>query len=77
MILKHYGDAVMSTSGKPTGKRERVNKTPGEPVGSRYIRRDAQGKFTSDSVDVGKSLAADRRQKANTKAPAGMKDRGD
>jgi hypothetical protein len=43
----------------------------------RYIRRDDQGRFTEDQVDVGKSLAADRRQKAKTVAKPGEGDRGD
>jgi hypothetical protein len=41
-----------------------------------YARRDAQGRFT-EMDDVGRSLAADRRQKAKTKAPRGQGDRGD
>jgi hypothetical protein len=61
----------------PTGKRERIDTTPDKPGGSRFIRRDAQGRFTSDQVDVGRSLAADRRQKAKHSAPKGMRDRGD
>jgi hypothetical protein len=60
-----------------TGKRERIDTTPDTPGGSRFIRRDAQGRFTSDQVDVGRSLAADRRQPAKHSAPKGMKDRGD
>lgn len=43
----------------------------------RYIRRDDAGRFTTDQVDVGKSLAADRRQKATTKSKPGQGDRGD
>ena len=43
----------------------------------RYVRRDEQGRFTDDQVDVGRSLAADRRQHAKTKAPRGQGDRGD
>jgi hypothetical protein len=43
----------------------------------RYSRRDAQGRFTTDQVEVGKSLAADRRTKSNTVAPKGQGDRGD
>jgi hypothetical protein len=43
----------------------------------RYIRRDAHGRFTTDQVDVGKSLAADRRQQAKTVAKPGQGDRGD
>lgn len=42
----------------------------------RYIRRDEQGRF-KESDDVGRSLAADRRQPARTKAPKGQGDRGD
>ena len=58
-------------------KRERIDTTPNTPGGSRYVRRDEHGRFTSDQVSVGKSLAADRRVQAKTKAPKGMKDRGD
>jgi hypothetical protein len=43
----------------------------------RYVRRDAQGRFTSDQVEVGRSLAADRRQHAKTKAKPGHGDEGD
>ena len=66
-----------SAAGKPVGKRERIDTTPGKAGGSRYVRRDAAGQFTKDQVEVGRSLAADRRSKAKTKAPKGMKDRGD
>jgi len=60
-----------------SGKRERIDTTPNSAGGSRFIRRDANGRFTSDQVSVGRSLAADRRQQAKTKAPKGQKDRGD
>ena len=43
----------------------------------RYIRRAANGEFTDKQVDVGKSLAADRRSQSNTIAPKGQGDRGD
>jgi len=43
----------------------------------RYVRRDDQGQFTKDQADVGKSLAADRRQHSNTPARKGQGDRGD
>jgi hypothetical protein len=42
----------------------------------RYIRRDAKGRIT-ESDDVGRSLAADRRTKAKTKVKPGQGDRGD
>jgi hypothetical protein len=41
-----------------------------------YARRDARGRFTK-VVDVGRSLAADRRQEAQNEAPKGQGDRGD
>jgi len=43
----------------------------------RYVRRDAQGRFTDDQVDVGRSLANDRRQHSQTKAKHGHGDKGD
>lgn len=42
----------------------------------RYVRRNEDGHF-KQSVDVGKSLAADRRTKAKTKAKPGEGDKGD
>jgi hypothetical protein len=43
----------------------------------RYARRDDQGRFTDDQVDVGRSLAADQRQHSSTPAKKGEGDRGD
>ena len=62
---------------RPAGKRERVDTTPGTEGGARFVRRDEHGHFTSDQTDVGRSLAADRRQAAKRQAPKGQKDRGD
>ena len=42
----------------------------------RYVRRDEKGQF-KESADVGKSLAADRRQHASTKKPKNQGDKGD
>jgi hypothetical protein len=42
----------------------------------RYVRRDSNGRF-KESDDVGGSLAADRRQKAQTETKSGQGDRGD
>lgn len=55
-------------------KRETIEPHKGD---KRYARRDEKGHFTSDQVDVGKSLAADRRQHSNTPAKPGQGDRGD
>jgi hypothetical protein len=57
----------------PARKRELIEPTPGD---KRYVRRDAEGKF-KDVVDVGKSLAADRRSNAKTEAKPGQGDKGD
>lgn len=43
----------------------------------RYVRRDADGQFTTSQDNVGRSLSADRRTKAKTVAPKGQGDRGD
>jgi hypothetical protein len=58
-------------------ERQRIDTTPGRPGGSRYVRRDARGRFTSDQTSVGRSVAQDRRIEAKHKAPKGQKDRGD
>lgn len=42
----------------------------------RYVRRDAQGRFT-ESVDVSRSLSADARRDAKTTARPGEGDQGD
>ena len=42
----------------------------------RYVRRDASGRF-KDVVDVGKSLAQDRRKHAKSVAKPGEGDKGD
>jgi hypothetical protein len=57
----------------PARKRELLD----TGADKRYIRRDDQGRFTDDRVDVGKSLAADRRQHSKTPAKSGQGDRGD
>jgi hypothetical protein len=43
----------------------------------RYVRRGAKGRFTQKQVDVGRSLAADRRSKSKRVAKKGDGDRGD
>ncbi|MGX5722314.1 hypothetical protein [Shinella zoogloeoides] len=42
----------------------------------RYVRRDEKGHF-KESVDVSRSLSADRRHKAENDAKPGEGDRGD
>ena len=55
-------------------KRELIEPHPGD---KRYVRRNDEGQFMKDQVDVGRSLAADRRQQAKTSAKPGQGDRGD
>jgi hypothetical protein len=42
----------------------------------RYVRRDKQGQF-KESVDVGRSLSADKRHTAEHEAKPGEGDKGD
>jgi hypothetical protein len=54
-------------------KRELIEPHAGD---KRYARRKPDGTF-GKTVDVGKSLAADKRTKAKTEVPKGQGDRGD
>jgi len=54
--------------------REVIQPHPGD---KRYARRNNEGQFTENQVDVEKSLAADRRSKAKKIVPKGQGDRGD
>ena len=54
-------------------KRELIEPHKGD---KRYVRRNKQGEFKKE-VNVGRSLAADRRSKAKTKVKKGQGDRGD
>ena len=54
-------------------KRELIEPHKGD---KRYVRRDAKGHFTEKQVDVGRSLAADRRSKSKTAAKPGQGDHG-
>ena len=57
---------------KAAHKRELIN----TGTDKRFVRRDDKGRF-HESDDVGRSLTADRRQHAKTKAKPGQGDRGD
>ena len=54
--------------------RELIEPNEGD---KRYVRRDEEGQFTDDQVDVGRSLAQDVRKDAQTKVKKGQGDRGD
>lgn len=55
-------------------KRELIEPSEGD---KRFIRRDEEGKFTEDQVDVGRSLSQDARQHSKTVAKEGQGDKGD
>jgi len=55
------------------GKRELIEPHKGD---KRFVRRDERGRF-SEVVDVGKSLAQDRKSHAKTVSKPGYGDRGD
>jgi hypothetical protein len=63
----------MATEKKASSKRELIEPNKGD---KRYVRRKADGTF-GKTVDVGKSLIADRKHSAKTKVPKGQGDRGD
>jgi hypothetical protein len=56
------------------GKRELIEPNEGD---KRYIRRDEEGRFTDDQVDVGRSISQDMRRDAKTKVEPGHGDKGD
>ena len=70
--------AKSSKSTKRTSARETSKRTLLEPHKGdrRYVRRNKKGEFKTE-VNVGRSLAADRRTKSKTKAGKGQGDRGD
>ena len=57
----------------PAKKRELLD----TGTDKRYIRRDDKGRFTKDQVDVGRSLAADQRQRSKGTSKPGQGDKGD
>jgi hypothetical protein len=57
---------------KGNGKRELIDTGRNKS----FVRRDEKGRF-DEVVDVGRSLAADRRQHSKNTVPPGQGDRGD
>ena len=58
-------------------RREKIDRSPGKQGGTTYVRRDAEGKFTDDQSEIGKSISEDMRIDAEHEAAKGQKDRGD
>jgi len=63
----------MPTKTKTRSKRELIEPHSGD---KRYVRRKADGTL-GKTVDVGRSLSADKRTQAKTRVPKGQGDRGD
>jgi hypothetical protein len=63
----------MPTKAKAGSKRELIEPHKGD---KRYVRRKGDGTF-GKTVDVGRSLAADKRTVAKKTVPKGQGDRGD
>jgi hypothetical protein len=73
---KHSSSEHSRSAHSPShdSKRELIEPHEGD---KRYVRRDAHGHFTESQDDVGRSLAADRRQHAKHASKPGQGDRGD
>ena len=65
--------AKKRTNSSKTSKRTLIEPSKGD---RRFVRRNKKGQF-KDVVDVGRSLAADRRRKSKKTVPKGQGDRGD
>jgi hypothetical protein len=70
--LSLWGENMATKKNRSSAKRELIDTGRDK----RYVKRDDQGQF-KESDDVGKSLAADVRRKAETKVKAGYGDQGD
>jgi hypothetical protein len=63
----------MPTTKKSPSKRELIEPHKGD---KRYVRRESDGTF-GKTVDVGRSLSADKKHHAKRTVPKGQGDRGD
>jgi hypothetical protein len=71
--------AAASKAGRASGKARKSSKRTliePHPGDKRYVRRDAKGRI-KESVDVGRSLAADRRRTSKKRSKPGEGDKGD
>lgn len=55
-------------------KREKIEPHPND---QRFVRRDEKGRFTSDQVQVDRSIRRDVQQPAKRIVPPGQGDKGD
>ena len=78
MAQKRKTSSTSRSRGSKRGSSKTSRRTVIEPHKGdrRYVRRSKTGQFKKE-VKVGRSLAADRRRKAKTRARKGQGDRGD
>jgi hypothetical protein len=63
----------MAAKKKSPSRRERID----TGSNSLFVRRNERGTSFKKVVDAGRSITADKRQKAKRKVPTGQGDRGD
>jgi hypothetical protein len=73
MATKKTAKKTGRKTASKTSKRTVMEPHKGD---KRYVRRNKSGEFKKE-VNVGRSLAADRRSEAKTKVKKGQGDRGD
>jgi hypothetical protein len=71
-IRPYYQDTEVLPMAAKSGKRELID----TGTDKRFVKRDKEDRF-EEVVDVGRSLAADRRSKSKTVAKPGYGDQGD
>ena len=71
--------ARRKTAKRKAAKRKTARKRELIDTGTNklFVRRNARGTSFTKVVDAGKSIAADKRQKAKRRVPSGQGDRGD
>jgi hypothetical protein len=72
-MMRSLGMPAKRKTSSKTSKRTTIEPHKGD---RRYVRRNKQGQFKKE-VNVGRSLAADRRRRSKMKAKPGQGDRGD
>ena len=71
--MRSLGMPAKRKTRSKTSKRTTIEPHKGD---RRYVRRNKKGQFKTE-VNVGRSLAADRRRKSKRKVTPGQGDRGD
>ena len=69
----------MAAKKKAAAKRKRTSRRELIDTGTNrlFVRRNERGTSFKKVVDAGRSITADKRQKAKRKVPSGQGDRGD